>query len=364
MTHKSFGTEPRSDFKTKSNFKLRLKLRSKFKCKYPKAVPLAFAYSGNGFTPFDNRLKPENDSNDAGRKSGAARNNNGAAGRKAVRDDIGGARGGSRTDRLTNREDGRENDRGSGRRDAEDIGIDRQPVITAHREKRAAGKAPNTRVRVNRGIVIGAALLLISMIISAVDISMYKSAEAKITEMTCEMIGASESCLPSEFFEANWYNMRLPEEKAAEYEAAYLEFVNSYFGKRSSKGGSDDTGLGLTRDEVIKNYSDYVRSQCIVTLGSVRIGARTGEQPIKCNVVKLAPGRARVTATFVLNTVSKGRGDIPFAFGELSMGVRTTFDGDSGMLSRRLNVVFTAEFSYGIGGTHAEYVNVHKQVYY
>lgn len=364
MTHKSFGTEPRSDFKTKSNFKFRLKSRSKFKCKYPKAVPLAFAYSGNGFTPFDNRLKPENDSNDAGRKSGAARNNNGAAGRKAVRDDIGGARGGSRTDRLTNREDGRENDRDSGRRDAEDIGIDRQPVITAQREKRAAGKVPNTRVRVNRGIVIGAVLLLISMIISVVDISMYKSAEAKITEMTCEMIGASESCLPSEFFEANWYNMRLPEEKAAEYEAAYLEFVNSYFGKRSSKGGSDDTGLGLTRDEVIKNYSDYVRSQCIVTLGSVRIGARTGEQPIKCNVVKLAPGRARVTATFVLNTVSKGRGDIPFAFGELSMGVRTTFDGDSGMLSRRLNIVFTAEFSYGIGGTHAEYVNVHKQVYY
>lgn len=360
MTHKSFGTEPRSDFKTKSNFKLRLKLRSKFKCKYPKAVPLAFAYSGNGFTPFDNRLKPENDRNDADRKSGAARNNNGAAGRKAVRDDIGGARFGSDTDIIT----AHENDRGSGRRDAEDIGIDRQPVITAQREKRAAGKVPNTRARVNRGIVIGAALLLISMIISAVDISMYKSAEAKITEMTCEMIGASESCLPSEFFEANWYNMRLPEEKAAEYEAAYLEFVNSYFGKRSSKGGSDDTGLGLTRDEVIKNYSDYVRSQCIVTLGSVRIGARTGEQPIKCNVVKLAPGRARVTATFVLNTVSKGRGDIPFAFGELSMGVRTTFDGDSGMLSRRLNVVFTAEFSYGIGGTHAEYVNVHKQVYY
>lgn len=360
MTHKSFGTEPRSDFKTKSNFKLRLKLRSKFKCKYPKAVPLAFAYSGNGFTPFDNRLKPENDSNDAGRKSGAARNNNGAAGRKAVRDDIGGARGGYDTDNITDHE----NDLDSGRRDAEDIGIDRQPVITAHREKRAAGKTPNTRVRVNRGIVIGVALLLISMIISAVDISMYKSAEAKITEMTCEMIGASESCLPSEFFEANWYNMRLPEEKAAEYEAAYLEFVNSYFGKRSSKGGSDDTGLGLTRDEVIKNYSDYVRSQCIVTLGSVRIGARTGEQPIKCNVVKLAPGRARVTATFVLNTVSKGRGDIPFAFGELSMGVRTTFDGDSGMLSRRLNIVFTAEFSYGIGGTHAEYVNVHKQVYY
>lgn len=63
MTHKSFGTEPRSDFKTKSNFKLRLKLKSKFKCKYPKAVPLAFAYSGNGFTPFDNRLKPENDNN-------------------------------------------------------------------------------------------------------------------------------------------------------------------------------------------------------------------------------------------------------------------------------------------------------------
>ena len=360
MTHKSFGTEPRPDFKTKSNFKLRLKLRSKFKCKYPKAVPLAFAYSGNGFTPFDNRLKPENDSNDAGRKSGAARNNNGAAGRKAVRDDIGGARGGYDTDNIT----AHENDRGSGRRDAEEVAVDRQPVITAQREKRAAGKAPNTRVRVNRGIVIGAALLLISMIISAVDISMYKSAEAKITEMTCEMIGASESCLPSEFFEANWYNMRLPEEKAAEYEAAYLEFVNSYFGKRSSKGGSDDTGLGLTRDEVIKNYSDYVRSQCIVTLGSVRIGARTGEQPIKCNVVKLAPGRARVTATFVLNTVSKGRGDIPFAFGELSMGVRTTFDGDSGMLSRRLNVVFTAEFSYGIGGTHAEYVNVHKQVYY
>lgn len=360
MTHKSFGTEPRSDFKTKSNFKLRLKLRSKFKCKYPKAVPLAFAYSGNGFTPFDNRLKPENDSNDAGRKSGAARNNNGAAGRKAVRDDIGGARGGYDTDNITDHE----NDRGSGRRDAEDIGVDRQPVITAQCEKRAAGKAPNTRARVNRGIVIGAVLLLISMIISVVDISMYKSAEAKITEMTCEMIGASESCLPSEFFEANWYNMRLPEEKAAEYEAAYLEFVNSYFGKRSSKGGSDDTGLGLTRDEVIKNYSDYVRSQCIVTLGSVRIGARTGEQPIKCNVVKLAPGRARVTATFVLNTVSKGRGDIPFAFGELSMGVRTTFDGDSGMLSRRLNVVFTAEFSYGIGGTHAEYVNVHKQVYY
>lgn len=360
MTHKSFGTEPRSDFKTKSNFKLGLKSRSKFKCKYPKAVPLAFAYSGNGFTPFDNRLKPENDSNDAGRKSGAARNNNGAAGRKAVRDDIGGARFGSDTDIIT----AHENDRGSGRRDAEDIGIDRQPVITAQREKRAAGKVPNTRVRVNRGIVIGAALLLISMIISAVDISMYKSAEAKITEMTCEMIGASERYLPSEFFEANWYNMRLPEEKAAEYEAAYLEFVNSYFGKRSSKGGSDDTGLGLTRDEVIKNYSDYVRSQCIVTLGSVRIGARTGEQPIKCNVVKLAPGRARVTATFVLNTVSKGRGDIPFAFGELSMGVRTTFDGDSGMLSRRLNIVFTAEFSYGIGGTHAEYVNVHKQVYY
>lgn len=360
MTHKSFGTEPRSDFKTKSNFKLRLKLRSKFKCKYPKAVPLAFAYSGNGFTPFDNRLKPENDSNDAGRKSGAARNNNGAAGRKAVRDDIGGARGGYDTDNITDHE----NDRGSGRRDAEDIGVDRQPVITAQCEKRAAGKAPNTRARVNRGIVIGAVLLLISMIISVVDISMYKSAEAKITEMTCEMIGASESCLPSEFFEANWYNMRLPEEKATEYEAAYLEFVNSYFGKRSSKGGSDDTGLGLTRDEVIKNYSDYVRSQCIVTLGSVRIGARTGEQPIKCNVVKLAPGRARVTATFVLNTVSKGRGDIPFAFGELSMGVRTTFDGDSGMLSRRLNVVFTAEFSYGIGGTHAEYVNVHKQVYY
>ena len=360
MTHKSFGTEPRSDFKTKSNFKLRLKLRSKFKCKYPKAVPLAFAYSGNGFTPFDNRLKPENDSNDAGRKSGAARNNNGAAGRKAVRDDIGGARGGYDTDNIT----AHENDRGSGRRDAEEVAVDRQPVITAQRKKRAAGKVPNTRVRVNRGIVIGAALLLISMIISAVDISMYKSAEAKITEMTCEMIGASESCLPSEFFEANWYNMRLPEEKAAEYEAAYLEFVNSYFGKRSSKGGSDDTGLGLTRDEVIKNYSDYVRSQCIVTLGSVRIGARTGEQPIKCNVVKLAPGRARITATFVLNTVSKGRGDIPFAFGELSMGVRTTFDGDSGMLSRRLNIVFTAEFSYGIGGTHAEYVNVHKQVYY
>lgn len=360
MTHKSFGTEPRPDFKTKSNFKFRLKSRSKFKCKYPKAVPLAFAYSGNGFTPFDNRLKPENDSNDAGRKSGAARNNNGAAGRKAVRDDIGGARGGYDTDNIT----AHENDRGSGRRDAEEVAVDRQPVITAQRKKRAAGKVPNTRVRVNRGIVIGAALLLISMIISAVDISMYKSAEAKITEMTCEMIGASESCLPSEFFEANWYNMRLPEEKAAEYEAAYLEFVNSYFGKRSSKGGSDDTGLGLTRDEVIKNYSDYVRSQCIVTLGSVRIGARTGEQPIKCNVVKLAPGRARVTATFVLNTVSKGRGDIPFAFGELSMGVRTTFDGDSGMLSRRLNVVFTAEFSYGIGGTHAEYVNVHKQVYY
>lgn len=360
MTHKSFGTEPRSDFKTKSNFKLGLKSRSKFKCKYPKAVPLAFAYSGNGFTPFDNRLKPENDSNDAGRKSGAARNNNGAAGRKAVRDDIGGARGGYDTDNIT----AHENDRGSGRRDAEEVAVDRQPVITAQREKRAAGKVPNTRVRVNRGIVIGAALLLISMIISVVDISMYKSAEAKITEMTCEMIGASESCLPSEFFEANWYNMRLPEEKAAEYEAAYLEFVNSYFGKRSSKGGSDDTGLGLTRDEVIKNYSDYVRSQCIVTLGSVRIGARTGEQPIKCNVVKLAPGRARVTATFVLNTVSKGRGDIPFAFGELSMGVRTTFDGDFGMLSRRLNIVFTAEFSYGIGGTHAEYVNVHKQVYY
>lgn len=359
MTHKSFGTEPRSDFKTKSNFKLRLKLRSKFKCKYPKAVPLAFAYSGNGFTPFDNRLKPENDNN-AGKKPGASRKNHGAAGRKAVRGDIGGARGGYDTDNIT----AHENDRGSGRKDAEDIGIDRQPVITAQRGKRAAGKAPNTRVRVNRGIVIGAALLLISMIISVVDISMYKSAEAKITEMTCEMIGASESYLPSEFFEANWYNMRLPEEKVAEYEAAYLEFVNSYFGKRSSKGSSDDTGLGLTRDEVIKNYSDYVRSQCTVTLGSVRLGARTVEQPIKCNVVKLAPGRARVTATFALNTVSKGRGDIPFAFGELPMGVRTTFDGDSGMLSRRLNVVFTAEFSYGIGGTHAEYVNVHKQVYY
>ena len=361
MTHKSFGTEPRSDFETKSNFKLRLKLRSKFNCKYPKAVPLAFAYSGNGFTPFDNRLKPENDSNDVGRKSGAARNNNGAAGRKAVRDDIGGARGGSDTDIIT----AHENDRGSGLKAAEEVGNDRHAGSSAQREKRtAAGKAPNTRVRVNRGIVIGAALLLISMIISVVDISMYKSAEAKITEMTCEMIGASESYLPSEFFEANWYNMRLPEKKAAEYEAAYLEFVNSYFGKRSSKGGSDDTGLGLTRDEVIKNYSDYVRSQCTVTLGSVRLGARTVEQPIKCNVVKLAPGRARVTATFALNTVSKGRGDIPFAFGELPMGVRTTFDGDSGMLSRRLNVVFTAEFSYGIGGTHAEYVNVHKQVYY
>lgn len=364
MTHKSFGIKPRLDFQIKSDFQTKSKFKSEFKyiaeVSPIKAVPLAFAYSGNGFTPFDNRLKPENDNN-AGKKTGASRKNHGAAGRKAVRGDMGGARGGYDTDNITDHE----NDRDSGRKAAEEVGADRQAGSSAQREKRmAAGKAPNTRARVNRGIVIGVALLLISMIISVVDISMYKSAEAKITEMTCEMIGASESYLPSEFFEANWYNMRLPEEKVAEYEAAYLEFVNSYFGKHSSKSGSDDTGLGLTRDEVIEKYSDYVRAQCIVTLGSVRLGERTGEQPIKCEVVKLAPGKARITATFALNTVSKGRGDIPFAFGELPMGIRTTFDGDSGMLSRRLNVVFTAEFSYGIGGTHAEYVNVYKQVYY
>lgn len=365
MIRKSSGIKPKSKFKLKSGLKLKLKLKSKSKYKFNclaktisvKAVPLAFAYSGNGFTPFDNRLKPEN--KNESKKSDASGKHYETADRKTALGSIDTSRNGGAADRLTTLE----TDSDNAYRSAGKVDADRRSADAAQHKKRVtASKPPNTRMRVNRGAVIGAVLLLISVIISVVDISMYKSAEVKMTEMTCSIIESSESYLPSEFFETSWYGMQLSETKAAEYEAAYREFVDSYFGKRSGKSSSGNSDTGLIRDQVIKRYSDYVSSQCTVILGSVRLGTGTGGQAIKCEVVKLAPGRARITATFALNVISKGTGNIPFAFGELPMGIRTEEDG-YGMITQRLNVVFTAEFSYGIGGTHAEYVNVHKQIY-